>query len=353
MNNEIKTLGRESNTITIATFYENHLLKKYDFNPSCQRKSIWDEERESFLIDSIMKNFSIPAIFLYQKIDDDTGRTVYDVIDGKQRLQSIIHFIENKIPLPDNYSADTFGDERLNGIYFKELVDDLSMFKKNFWRYNIPVEYIDTESKDIVDSVFDRLNRNGIPLTPQELRNAKFNNTKLFKLINKLTNMDFWTKRFIKTKRMEDTEFISELMLVILEGDLFNAKPADIDTLYEKYRDIENNKAVEVEREFMQITILLEKLELNYKKYNLGVSHIYALWCFCFYCYRNDINTIEYKKSLTNLYAQYRNKNNRNNDNDAILQYRYSLNSGASKSKGQRKRRVQAILDYCETGIKI
>jgi len=353
MNNEIKTLGRESNTITIANFYENHLLDKYNFNPSCQRKSVWDEERESFLIDSIMKNFSIPAIFLYQKINNETGTTVYDVIDGKQRLTSIIHFIENKIPLPDNYSNDTFGDERLNGIYFQDLVKDLATFKANFWRYSIPVEYIDTEDKNIVDTVFDRLNRNGIPLSPQELRNAKFNDTNLFRLINELTNMDFWTKRFIKTKRMEDTEFISELMLVILEGDLFNANPTDIDTLYEKYRDIEEKKAFEIKREFIKITKLLEELDLDYKKYTLGVSHIYAIWCFCLFATREGRTVVEYKDKINNFYIKYRSRDNRENEDKALFQYRDSINRGASKGKGQRRKRVQALLDYCETGVKI
>lgn len=353
MNNEFKILGRESNTITIATFYENYVLGKYNFEPSCQRKSVWDEERESFLIDSIMKNFSIPAIFLYQKIDDNTGKTIYDVIDGKQRLISIIKYIENEIPLPDDFSDDNFGEEELNGLYFKDLIGEkLSLYKKTFWRYNIPVEYIDTEDENIVDTVFDRLNRNGVPLSPQELRNAKFNKTNLLNLVNELTKIEFWKTRFSKAKRMEENEFISELMLVTLENSFFNANPKDIDSLYEKYQDIDNNKANEVRTEFIKITNLLNNMDLDYKKYNIGISHIYAVWCFCLFCDRNNINVLDYTNKVKNLYSEFRSKD-RNNEKESIAKYRNSINGGASKSKGRRTQRVQAILDYCNININI
>lgn len=348
----MKNLGRESNTITIATFYENYLLNKYNFEPSCQRKSVWDEERESFLIDSIMKNFSIPPIFLHQKIDDNTGKTIYDVIDGKQRLTSIIKFIQNKISLPDNFSDDNFGNENLNGLYFQDLKDELSEYRSAFWRYHIPVEYIDTENEATVNAVFDRLNRNGIPLNPQELRNAEFNKTNLMLLINELSNNSFWKKRFTAPSRMEDKEFISELILVILENEIFNANPKDIDKLYKKYKDIDTEDANNVKDEFLKVTSDLDNLDLDYKKFNLGISHIYALWCFCLFSNRNGINISQYKDKIEELYIQFRNRD-KSQDTKAIEKYRDSINGGASKGKGQRRKRVQAIFDYCDISVNI
>lgn len=348
----MRNLGRESNTVTIATFYENYLLKKYNFDPACQRKSVWDEERESFLIDSIMKNFSIPPIFLHQKINDDTGKTIYDVIDGKQRLNSIIKFIENKISLPDNFSDDTFGDEALNGLKFEDFNNVSPEYKKNFWRYNIPVEYIDTEDEETVNAVFDRLNRNGVPLNPQELRNAEFNKTNLMKLINDLSIQNFWKDRFQNPTRMEDKEFISELILVILENNIFNANPKDIDKLYKKYKDINEENTKSVITEFNLVTENLDLLEIDYKKFNLGVSHVYAIWCFCLFSSRHNINVLEYKGKIKELYIQFRSKN-KELDSEAITKYRDSINGGASKSKGQRKKRVQSIFDFCNIDITV
>ena len=132
-------LSRDTNTITVANFWENVLLKKYNFDPEYQRKSVWSEEKQSFLIDSILKNFPIPPIFLHQHIDDATGKTKYDVIDGKQRLTSIIRFIENKIPALDESENSPFYDEKIAGVYFRNLDSkELSDYKKRFWRYLIP-----------------------------------------------------------------------------------------------------------------------------------------------------------------------------------------------------------------------
>ena len=114
-------LQRESNIITIANFYEAYQLDKYNFNPDYQRKSIWSDEKKSFLINSIVKNFPIPPIFLHQKIDDDTGKTKYDVIDGKQRLSAIIEFLKNEIAISDEEEER----ERLDQ-FMSKLEDGLS-----------------------------------------------------------------------------------------------------------------------------------------------------------------------------------------------------------------------------------
>ena len=66
-------LNRDTNTITVANFWENYMLDKYNFDPAYQRQSVWSDEKQSFFIDSILKNFPIPPIFLHQKIDDETG----------------------------------------------------------------------------------------------------------------------------------------------------------------------------------------------------------------------------------------------------------------------------------------
>ena len=60
--------------------------------------------------------------------------------------------------------------------------------------------------------MFDRLNRNGEPLNPQELRNAKYSTTPLLKLIKELSNISFLQdkRERLKIERMEDEEFVSD-----------------------------------------------------------------------------------------------------------------------------------------------
>ena len=63
-------LERSSNSINIASFWENYELKKYNFDPDYQRRGdVWNDNKKSFLIDTIFKNFPMPPIFLHQHID--------------------------------------------------------------------------------------------------------------------------------------------------------------------------------------------------------------------------------------------------------------------------------------------
>ena len=113
---------RKSTSITVSNFYEQYQLGKYRFDPPYQRDmNVWDIEQKSFLLDTIFKNFPIPPIFLEQKIDSDTGITNYDVIDGKQRLSTIIGFINNEIPLPKEFGNDIYGNNIINGLSFNEI----------------------------------------------------------------------------------------------------------------------------------------------------------------------------------------------------------------------------------------
>src|ERR1700735_2302539 len=73
--------------IDILNMYERGQL---NLEPSFQRNSIWKVKERATLIESMLLGYPIPAIFMYAR--NDAGSTVYDVIDGKQRLESILKF---------------------------------------------------------------------------------------------------------------------------------------------------------------------------------------------------------------------------------------------------------------------
>jgi len=341
---------RDSNTITLSEFYENHLLKKYNYDPPGQRKSVWNDQKKSFLIDSILKNFPIPPIFL-RRIINDSGRTTYDVIDGKQRLFSIVQFIENKIPLPDDFGSDEFGNEELNSSYFKTL-DEYSDLKRHFWKYAIPVEYISTNFDKTIDYVFDRLNRNGEPLTHQELRNARYHSTALLVTIKELSNLPYWKERLknLEINRMEDLDFISEILFTLLEDQIFDSSPDVINDLYDKWSKVDFNEQnmVDAITRFKEITHYLEQLDLDYQLFRIsGVSHLYGLWCFAMHCIEKEISTAIVKPKLENMFTALK---ERKLDNEAIQNYRKSMNA-RTKSRSVRVNRLNAIIDYCEAQL--
>ncbi|RQM58455.1 DUF262 domain-containing protein [Aeromonas enteropelogenes] len=341
-----KQLERASNNVSISNFYEEYCVGKYNMNPPYQRLSVWSTEKKAFFIDSILKNLPIPPVFLRQKIDDNTGKTSYEVIDGKQRLTSIVEFIEDDFATTDE-GEDPFHDEELAGKLFSELNNErMSHYKKLFWRYQIPVEYIDSDDPIVIDRIFDRLNRNGEPLNGQELRHSNYYDSELLKLAYHLSKLPFWADRLKTTDkaRMEDVEFISELIFALIEKTELTATDKDLDQYYDKFSKSTEINWKLVENDFLRTTDFMSSLNLDYEEYKIyGVSHLYGIWCFSMSCLNNGIGVEKVSSKLIDFFTMIK---ERNYSHPIVQEYKQSM-SNRTKFKGQRSKRRKALVDYC------
>lgn len=356
-----KLFERKSTTLTISEFYDNFKMNKYRFSVNYQRKSgVWSEDKKSFLIDSILKNYPIPAIFLRPCVDTETGKTVYDVVDGKQRLEAIIDFIEDRIALTTYFAEDDFIDESnmsgadaISGLMFTEIKQcgiNLSDYVKQFWTYSLNIEYLYEQKEPLVASVFDRLNRNGEPLTRQELRNAKYSNSILLPCIKELTKAAFWEDKLsrLKSVRMEDVEFVSELFFLVIEDKILESSQDVLDALYEKYGE-DREKILTAQNEFNEILKFLSALDLNYlaNKRLCWTTHLYSLFSLAWRLHKDGKQPDSIKSQLGNFYDKYFSKDS--NYEGAFRKYK-DASSSRTRSEIQRRNRLNALMEYC--GIK-
>ena len=160
------------------------------------------------------------------------------MVDGKQRLETIFAFANNRIRL-----AADFGDARLNGRRWKDLANEQDL-KYRFWNYQLPVEMIDIDEGDLIQNVFDRLNRNSRRLTPQELRHAKFEGWFITKAEQE-AEAEEWRTLGITTRarssRMTDVQFISELMAVVLRGRPLGFGQDELSEIYAEFDDLDEH----------------------------------------------------------------------------------------------------------------
>jgi len=339
----IKKLQRSATTISIAGFHEQNQLEKYNFEPPYQRRSVWTEEKQSYFIDSILRNFPIPPIFLHRKIDPDTGRMTFDVIDGKQRLTAIARFINNEIPAANEYGPAE-EPNALDGSYFRDLSTEESLeeFRAAFWKYDLPVEYIDPTDIGLIEDVFDRLNRNGEPLKGQELRNAQYHSSNLMQAVNVLLDHPFLKERLTVTdlSRMEDKEFASECLLTTLMGQVIGSNQETLDKLYEAHKSDDFTQAL---ADSNTICADLAELNLDYQSRRIGgVSHIYGLWCLAMILRRNARAVPEYKTQLDVFYSTLREPAKE----EVRDEYKRSMNS-RTKERFMRVRRLNSLLSAC------
>lgn len=346
----IKKLQRNPTTMSIASFHEQNQLGKYNYDPPYQRKSVWTDEKQSYFIDSILRNFPIPPIFLHRKIDSETGRTSFDVIDGKQRLTAIARFIGNEIPAANEYGPAEEPNE-LDGSYFKDLSSDekLSDFRAAFWKYDIPVEYIDPTDVGLIEDVFDRLNRNGEPLKGQELRNAQYHSTRLLAAVDELISHPYLKERLKVTDlaRMEDKEFCSECLLSVLVGKVIGSSQEILDKLYGEHQNADFSDAIKTS---LEICDDLAALDLDYQAAKInGVSHLYGLWGLALILHKNGKMANNYKNEVIDFYNGLRSVGG----NSLRDEYKKSMNS-RTKERFMRVKRVNSLLFACgEAGLAV
>ena len=153
---------------------------------------------------------------------------MYHIIDGKQRLLTILKFSENEISLDPE-----FGDERFNGKKFNELeADDL----RPFWNYIIAVDFMETKNITVIKDVFYRLNKNSKNLNAQELRHAQFEGWFVTEAEDEVKNETLWqTVKVVtatKSRRMLDVQFISELLMILREEKIAGFNQEHISNFY-------------------------------------------------------------------------------------------------------------------------
>lgn len=138
----------------------------YDLTPEYQRRRRWDTPRRSRLIESIILNIPIPPIFLYER---ELGR--YEVMDGLQRLTTILEFYDDKFQLTGLEIL-----RNLNGEKYSTLPVEV---QRQFDRSQLSGIVLLEESIKEKDQqnrmkqlVFQRINSGGVQLSNQEARNA-------------------------------------------------------------------------------------------------------------------------------------------------------------------------------------
>lgn len=241
-------MQRRPSTQDLTWLLDLHQNKQLDLDPPYQRRSVWTRKDKQFFLDTIFRNFPSPAIFLHKTIDE-SGKATYHVVDGKQRTQTILDFVSDRVRI-----ANDFGDVRLNGKRWSELQGEQAL-KQKLWNYQITVEMIDVIEGSVVNEVFDRLNRNARKLTAQELRHARYEGWLITEVETESTREE-WRELGVVTparaKRMVDSQFISELMLVILEGRVLGFDQDLLNELYAKYEDPSDTDAEFNQEAFLQ-----------------------------------------------------------------------------------------------------
>ena len=268
---------KETKVYSINDFLNWNESKELQLSPKYQRNNVWNSKAESYLIDTILRGLPIPQVFLRQTIDTKIRKTYREVIDGQQRLRTIVKFEKNEFPIMKAHNSE------LAGMYYCDLDEELQM---QFLDYQIPVELIKTANDNIVYDMFMRVNTNSNTLNKQELRNAKYWGD--FKvLVYKLASE--WRGFFAEYSifkdsdfiRMVDAEYISSLLILLREG-IVQDTPAKIDMYYKRFDNgmYDSEESETLFKEIMyDMKTLYNKSQINFRYLNKK-NYFYTLFAY-------------------------------------------------------------------------
>ena len=163
-----------SKSDSIQIVYANYLEDKYIVNRRYQRKLVWTQDEKVAFIDSVYKQYSVP-LFLLAEREDGT----YEIIDGMQRLNAVVSFIENEFGINYDNKLCYFD---LDALASSKERKDMGIVKQRepklprqacieIANYQMPFTYINAEESD-VEEIFRRINSFGRQLSSQEIRQA-------------------------------------------------------------------------------------------------------------------------------------------------------------------------------------
>ena len=258
--------------------------------PAFQRRSVWKPGAKSYFIDTVVRGLPVPIIYLRQRLNLSSQTPAREVVDGQQRLRTILAFVNPSLlpdysPIHDFFQIQKAHNRDLAGLRFDDLSDHhrRRLLEYEFSTHVLPAS---VEDRDVLE-IFARLNATGEKLNHQELRNAEhFGEFKTLMYSLAHEQLERWTTWGIfkadQICRMKEVELTSDLAINIIEG-LTGKTQARIDRFY-KENDSEFAHADELSKRFRSTMEQIDSLlgqEISSTVYASEI-HFFTLFLFCY-----------------------------------------------------------------------
>jgi len=297
---------------------------KVNYDNAVQRSLVWDVEKKSLLIHSMIYGYAIPAMYFTR---DESG--VYDSLDGKQRSNTISEYLHDEFALSTDTPAvvdDNGCVEDVSGLYFSQLPEWAQDKIKD---YNLTIYYYEGMTEAEVREFFRRLN-NGKPLSAIELTRANVPSLTIFQQLAKHKAIQFVVSEAGR-KRFTDEMIAMQLyQLITEESPDFSTKP---------FREWASK--VEVDSEVLDTikagldaysVFARSLIDVNNKVLRTvkGRTHFISCAYYCCLAVQYDVNQDEINRTLTEFFSGHP---------SISPEYNHTVSAGSAKPTSVQTRR--------------
>ncbi|HLO88548.1 MAG TPA: DUF262 domain-containing protein [Nostocaceae cyanobacterium] len=216
---------------TIAEIYQAIKAGKLILQPDFQRKFVWTHDHQEDFIDTILKGYPFPEIYVcLGNIDTKKLLTTQHVIDGQQRLTTIQRYIEG------------LHDRPLTKIPKFESLDEDQ--REEFLYYQVVVRDIGKVEEETIREIFRRINLTEFKLYDVEVHNAIYNGHFIQtakSILDEITLEKYGVFHESEFTRMADLYFIL-LVMATLENEGYFSQDKEVENYIATYNDEYKNK---------------------------------------------------------------------------------------------------------------
>lgn len=204
----------QAHTMSIKTLLSDRNLQRINYSPYYQRNYVWDVVKQTFFIESVILGTEIPPLILFK-----SGMSKIEVIDGRQRFETLKRFKQNEFKL------NAKGLIALQALGKKTFHTLNPIIQNTFWDSHIRVfefEIINEPNLDeniedkIKKEIFRRYNTGITPLTTVEVDNAKYENDVLSNNFEDELNKDKVFRQGVKEcffhNENDDSDLLSKMV---------------------------------------------------------------------------------------------------------------------------------------------
>lgn len=348
------------NTRTIEVINRDFNEGKLFADSSYQRRTVWNDQDNVRLIETILMELVIPEVYFWTaERDPDTGVASTHIVDGQQRINAIVDFIGGEYALNMKYLTNERIKDACGGKMFKELDE---VWKNKIWEYPISIVEIDpactiTNIKDM----FFRLNLTNYNLNQQENRHSK--DSAFGDKSEALSRYDFWknTKLFSSTdaKRMKDVEYCCSIFILANEGIVDQTNGKKINNYYDDYKDEFDTDDILKDKILEAMDVIEDIIDKTTISFISKKAQMYTLFCVIFEMIENKNSFKDFFgkiKIFVSAYSKFRNEFIINYEDEVmsflyenIKKYKLASSEGINKATN-RTIRFEILYKLCVEG---
>lgn len=268
-----------ANNQKIIELFQKLQTAKLNKAPDYQRKKVWRRQHKIEFIDTILKNFPFPEVYVApQKVDTQKLELTEQIVDGQQRLTTIQDYINGVDVFAQKTSIPSFASLSISE-------------KEDFLNYEVSVRYLKNATEDQIREIFQRINRTDYALNRMERFHAIWGDSELVCLAKQITEkvleinlevLDYkispedrdWLVKFFITgdeendglfseaevNRMLGLQYIIVLLVTMIRGEYFH-RNSYIEEAVKSYNEKVPDAAVLISR-LVETTKFIASLEL-------------------------------------------------------------------------------------------